>query len=439
MKEQLVTLALRQSQQAEVYRARGASTLVHFEANRVKQVEYRQSDSTALRLVRDGRMGFAAVSGEMPDARLLDMATQTSAFGAPVSLALPGTRRVPAVNIFDERVASVQTSALVDIGLHIIGRVTSRHPDVVCEGLVVASSGTVRIANSAGLDSSYPVTAIAVSMEGVRVNGTDMLFVGDSKRSALLMEDTDSVARTMLLQLERASRAAAIDTGTYPVLFTPQGVDVALLLPLAVAFNGKNVLEKASRLAGRRGETVFDSSLTLWDDATLEGRPTSAPFDAEGSPSRPLCLMESGVVGEFLYDLQTAADSGTESTGSGRRMDARSPVRPGMSAFWFEPGKRTFEELLSSIDRGLVVEELIGAGQGNLLAGDFGGNVLLGYRVEKGEIVGRVKDTMIAGNVFDVLSRDVVVGSDSRWVGGNLWTPSILCDGVSVSAKGGAA
>jgi PmbA protein len=223
------------------------------------------------------------------------------------------------------------------------------------------------------------------------------------------------------------------------VLFTPHGVDVALLLPLAVAFNGKNVLEKASRLAGRRGEAVFDSSLTLWDDATLEGRPTSAPFDAEGSPSRPLCLVESGVVGEFLFDLQTAADAGTESTGSGRRMDARSLVRPGMSAFWFEPGKKTFAEMLSSIDRGLVVEELIGAGQGNLLAGDFGGNVLLGYRVEKGEIVGRVKDTMIAGNILDVLSRNVVVGSDSRWVGGNLWTPSILCDGVSVSAKGGAA
>jgi PmbA protein len=80
--EQLVTLALRQSQQAEVYQARGASTLVHFEANRVKQVEHRQSESTALRLVRDGRTGFAAASGDTPPARLLDMAVQTSAFGA---------------------------------------------------------------------------------------------------------------------------------------------------------------------------------------------------------------------------------------------------------------------------------------------------------------------------------------------------------------------
>ncbi|MFW6056278.1 MAG: metallopeptidase TldD-related protein, partial [Chloroflexota bacterium] len=78
------------------------------------------------------------------------------------------------------------------------------------------------------------------------------------------------------------------------------------------------------------------------------------------------------------------------------------------------------------------------AGQGNLLAGDFGGNVLLGYKVENGRITGRIKDTMIAGNIFEVLSRGVVVGDDSRWVGSSLWTPSLLCEGVSVSAGGGA-
>jgi len=439
VKNRLIELALRRSAQAEVYEARGESTLVHFEANRVKQVERRQSDNTALRLVRDGRMGFASASGDTAHERLVEMAVQTAAFGAPARFSFPGATRMPAVSIYDERLASVSAAELIDIGTRIIDGVTAPYSDVLCEGIVAASAGRVRIANSAGMDASYAVTTIAVSMEGMRVKGTDMLFVGDSKRSAWLIEDPESVARTMLLQLERASRSASIETGTYPVLFTPHGVDVAFLLPLAVAFNGKNVLEKSSRLTGRQGEAVFDSSLTLWDDATLEGRPTSAPFDAEGSASRPLCLIESGVVGEYLYDLLTAADAATQSTGSGRRWDARSLVRPGMSAFWLEPGTRTFEEMLASMDCGLVVEELIGAGQGNLLAGDFGGNVLLGYKVERGQITGRVKDTMIAGNILDVLSRNVVVGSDPRWVGGNFWAPSILCDGVSVSAKGGAA
>ena len=110
-----------------------------------------------------------------------------------------------------------------------------------------------------------------------------------------------------------------------------------------------------------------------------------------------------------------------------------------MSAFVLEEGDTSYEEMLSGIDEGLVVEELIGANQGNLLAGDFGGNVLLGYKVEKGEIVGRVKDTMVAGNIMDVLKSVTAIGSDARWVGGSLRTPSLLCDGVSVSAKRGEA
>jgi PmbA protein len=45
----------------------------------------------------------------------------------------------------------------------------------------------------------------------------------------------------------------------------------------------------------------------------------------------------------------------------------------------------------------------MGAEQGNILGGDFSGNVLLGYKVENGKIVGRVKDTMVSGNIYQLL------------------------------------
>lgn len=439
MIERILELARREAQQTEVFEVLSESTMVHFEASRLKQVERRQSRSVALRIIRDGRIGFASAGGPVEGADLVRMAVETSAFGAPAGLQFSGGNTFPGVDIYDPRLASIETDALVTIGTGVIDRVTSFDGDVQCEGLVSAGTGTVRILNSAGLDSSYRKTSLSMYMEGVRVNGTDMLFVGDSMSSTRRLSDADGVAATMVLQLERASRGAAINTGTYPVLFTPHGVAAALLLPLAVAFNGKNVLEQASRLAGRLGEQVFDASIHLRDDATVDGHTASAPFDDEGSPSRSNHLIEAGAVSGFLYDLQTAAHAGAESTGSGHRADPRSQVRPGMSAFVVEPGQATFQQMLESMEEGLVVDELIGAGQGNLLAGDFGGNVLLGYKVERGEIVGRVKDTMVAGNIMEALGRAVVVGADSRWVGGSLRSPSILCEGVSVSSKGGAA
>lgn len=437
--EKLLELALRESQQAEVFEVRSESSLVHFEANRLKQVETRQSSSVALRLVRSGRIGFSSASGAFSPEKLVAMAIEASSFGAPARMTFPGARELPAVRIFDERVAALEAGPMIEMGAGVIDRVTGRCGDIQCEGLVSRHSGSVRIINSSGLDSSFRQTGLGLSMEGIRVKDTDMLFVGDAVSSSDLFLGADVVAETMLRQLELASRPASIGSGSYPVLFTPLGVGAALLGPLAVAFNGKNVVEKASRLAGRQREQVFDAGLSVWDDATLDGRPSSAPFDDEGTPCRRIRLIQNGVVGEFLYDLQTAAEAGAESTGSGHRADGRSQVRPGMSTLVLDEGKVTFEEMLVGIDEGLVVEELIGANQGNLLAGDFGGNVLLGFKVEKGEIVGRVKDTMVAGNIMDVLRHVAAVGSDQRWVGGALRTPSLLCDDVSVSSRGGAA
>jgi PmbA protein len=435
--ERLLELALQQASSAEVYSASTESAVVHFEANKLKQLENRQSTTVALRIVKEGRIGFAAASGAYEPEMLVEMAVETSKYGAEARFDLPGASVFVAPKTYDSRIVELETDALIEMGMNVIDRVSSAHADVQCEGIVSIGAGLVQIVNSSGLDASSRKTSIGAMMEGVRISGTDMLFVGDSISSATLLDDANPIADTMLAQLSRAANLAHMKTGTYPVLFTPQGVDVALLLPLAVAFNGKNVLEKSSRLAGRQGVQVFAPALSLWDDSTVDSRPTTSPFDAEGVASRRVPLIEAGIVGEFLFDLQTAAEAGMATTGSGRRADARSQVRPGMSAFVVGEGDATFEQMLASIEEGLVVEELIGAGQGNLLSGEFGGNVLLGYKVERGKIVGRVKDTMIAGNIIDALSRDVVIGNDSRWVGGNLRTPSILCDGISVSSKGG--
>ena len=93
--------------------------------------------------------------------------------------------------------------------------------------------------------------------------------------------------------------------------------------------------------------------------------------------------------------------------------------------------------MVQDIKEGLVIELLMGAEQGNILGGDFGGNVLLGYKVEGGKIVGRVKDTMISGNVYQVLGELLAIGHELRWVEGILQTPPLYCPRVSVAAKVG--
>jgi PmbA protein len=92
--------------------------------------------------------------------------------------------------------------------------------------------------------------------------------------------------------------------------------------------------------------------------------------------------------------------------------------------------------MVQDIKEGLVIEQLMGAGQGNILGGDFSGNVLLGYKIENGKIVGRVKDTMVFGNVYQILEDIAAIGSEAKWVGSFLQTPHIYCPSLSVASKG---
>jgi len=266
------------------------------------------------------------------------------------------------------------------------------------------------------------------------IRDTDMLFVGESQSSCHPITETGSVTEVVLQQLELAKSRASVPSRSLPVVFTPRGVASALITPLMVAFNGKIVLEGASPVGNRLGQQVFDKKLWLWDDATVAYRPESRPWDDEGVPSQRTPLVSEGMVANFFYDLQTAALANTRSTGNGSRSRGGLPT-PSPSAFIIEPGSTTFDEMVNDIKEGLVVEHLMGAEQGNILGGDFSGNVLLGYKIESGKIVGRVKDTMVSGNVYQVLKQIAAIGSDDRWVGSSLKTPSFYCPSLSVTSK----
>src|SRR4030042_5498511 len=105
---------------------------------------------------------------------------------------------------------------------------------------------------------------------------------------------------------------------------------------------------------------------------------------------------------------------------------------PSPSSMVINTGDAGFDDMVKDIKEGLMIDILIGAEQGNILNGDFSGNVLLGFKIENGEITGRVKDTMVAGNVYQLLKQIEAIGSDARWVAGFLFTPTLYCPSLSV-------
>jgi PmbA protein len=261
-----------------------------------------------------------------------------------------------------------------------------------------------------------------------------MLFVGDGDASCSPALDTQLIERTIVEQIEYSQRIATVKTGEMPVLFTPGGVASALLPPLLMAFSGRLIQQGQSPLAGRLGDDMYDPRFNLADDATIRMRPASRPFDDEGVSSRRIPLVDQGRVATFMYDLQSAGLANTESTGSAERSLVTQPAISTTNVL-VGTGETSFEDMVRDVEEGIVVEELMGAGQGNVMGGDFSGNVLLGYKIENGEITGRVKDTIVAGNVHEALRAIRVIGQEARWVGGVVLTPPILFEKLAVSAR----
>jgi PmbA protein len=420
--------------QAEVYGAFSADIPVRFEANRLKEIQGRSSRVVALRIIKNGRIGLALSAGFADPKAIVKMALETAPFGPEAKFEFPGRLTYPDVPVFDPGVEGVTTESMVEMGQKLIDRVRRDTPELMCEGMVGRSVSEVNILNSRGGKAQYKKSTFSVGVEGTLIRGEDMLFVGDYETSCHPIENTGIVEQRTLWQLEMALERALVQTRTMPVIFTPNAVAGVLLSPLAVGFNGRTVFEGASPLKGKTGEKLLDSKLNLHDDPTVAFLPGSRPCDDEGVPSRRNTLVDHGEIGRFLYDLQTAGLAGVSTTGSASRARGVMPG-PGAGCLVFEAGTISFDEMVAGIDEGLVIEQLMGAEQGNVLGGDFSGNVLLGFKVEGGRLVGRAKDVMVSGNVYEALKNVVAMGSESRLVHGTIRTPHIWLQGLSVAAK----
>lgn len=432
--EELLDLARRAADEAEVYFVTTEETPVTFEANRLKGIMTRQSRNIALRIIKNGRIGFAAGAGPEDAQELVSIALETAQFGAEARFHMPAPASYEEVQVYDPAMETRALERVVEAGQRVIDRIVAHTPGILCEAYLAKRIGAVRILNSAGTSAASSKTTFSARVEGTLIHGTEMLFVGDMLATCHPDLDLSALARETIRQLDLAKETASAPHGEVPVIFTPRGFANAFAMPLSLGISGKTVLQGASPLSHLAGQRCFDPRLSLWDDPTIPYCPGSRAFDDEGVKAQRLPLVEGGVVRNFTYDLQTAGLAGVVSTGSASRMPSTLPA-PSISVLTMEPGDASFEDMVADIPEGLIVEEMLGSTQGNVLGGDFGGNVLLGYKIERGRIVGRVKDTMIAGNVYTILKDLQAIGRDAQWVGGSMLVPAITCPRVSVSSK----
>ena len=190
-----------------------------------------------------------------------------------------------------------------------------------------------------------------------------------------------------------------------------------------------------SLFAGREGDEVADPALRIADDATDPQGPASAPFDGEGTASRPTTLLEDGRLKSFLFDTRTARQAGRASTGNATRGSYRSSPSVGASNLVVEPGSDDLEGLARAAGDGLYVTDVAGLHSGvNPVAGTFSVGAA-GRLIEGGRLGAPVRELTIAGDLVSMLKSVRAVGSEARWVpfAGSVKAPPLLLAEMSVS------
>ena len=423
--EQLLDLAARSGAEAvEVFQSHSLSRPVYFEANRLKQLETSQVEGTALRLWREGCPGLAVAYGDIEPQALIDKALALSALNDPEDIELtPGSKRS-----YPDVGESVTIDQLVRWGESAIALIRQAYPDVICEAELECDVETTRIVTSKGLDCSYSDTTLSSYLSAEWVRGEDFLSVGDGQICRGYL-DLNQLADQILQRLEWAEGKVSPLVGRFPILFTAKAADM-LWATVQAALSGKRVIERSSPWSDRIGEQVTSKALTLSQNP--DAGPFSCPFDDEGTPTQPLVFIENGILRLFYTDRTIGRKLGHGSTGNGFRPGLGSYPTPSLFNTLIKPGQRSLLDLIASLDEGLVVDQMLGGGAG--ISGEFSVNVELGYRVKQGKILGRIKDTMVAGNVYTALQNLVELGGDADW-NGSCYTPSLIVEDLSTTGK----
>lgn len=427
--EQVVNLAQKKGVKAEVFYAASQDTPIEFANNRLKSLETKASEGIALRIIADNKLGFASSTDLTRLEDLVDAAIATASIGDPVEFDF--TENVD----YQELPESYQpptTEKLVEIGEDLISQVHQYNPDILVDVSFHSRSGIEKLATTTNVYTEQHGQSLSAVIYGNLVRGEDFLQAYAYEVQSDRQPDYKAILQKLIKKYQQAEVSASIKSGSFPVLFTPSAFSSTIGRMFDTIFSGQSIVQKASPLTDKLGQKIFDQRLNVFEDPNLGV--SACKYDDEGVPTSKKHLIEQGVVKQFYWDRRWAARQGIESSGNGFRRGISRPG-PSLANVCVAPGQTKVEELIAGMDEGIIVDQVLGAGQSNVLAGEFSVNIDLGYKVEQGKIVGRVKDTMVAGNIFEAFKHLVDLSDQPEWVDSGSYVPHVLFAKLGVAAR----
>lgn len=392
----------------------------------VEDMTRSQSRSAAIRVIVDGKLGFATSSDAPTSAADIEELARTAVQLAALSTSSPHNVVLEGAALSAAEVRAMgdalltwdDATAALDGGwcaaqALLCEKIVRGHDGVVGVRDVSASvrRGVFALATSTGFVGSLRGTTAQLSCSAVVDDGSKKQ-VDSWWSQARAMSGVDE-ARVVADEAARRalSRRSArrLPSQALPVIFDPQMARGFFGGVLGVVC-GDAVARKQSFLAGAVGERVLPPGLLLVDDPLLPGGFASRAFDGEGQASQKKIIVDdAGRLTGFLLDGRSAARLSTTTSAHASRgttsLPHASPTNTTLTG-----GEGDLASIIAATKKGFFVTKVLGRGADST-TGDLSRGAA-GFYVDDGAIAFPVEEVTIAGNARQLLLAIDRVGAD---------------------------
>ncbi|MDO8452200.1 MAG: TldD/PmbA family protein [bacterium] len=283
----------------------------------------------------------------------------------------------------------------------------AKEKGIIASGAYDSSISEVAVANSNGVFAYHIAGASDLS---TILLGKDSTGFGTSLAKDPKNVDSEKVAKQALDKALGGAKPKDLKPGVYEVILEPQAVNEMISFFAWLGPNARLYHEKASNFSGKLGKKVFGKNITIVDDP-LDQTGFPMPFDFEGYPKQKLEIIKNGVLKNLVYDSYHANKYKAKNTG--HALPAPNTSGPIPLHLRLEPGKKSLEQMIKGVKKGLLVTRLWYVRFLNPRSMAITGMTRDGtFLIENGKIKGAVRNLRFNQSIPEALNNVVAIGKD---------------------------
>ena len=425
----------------EVYSSESINKSIKVENGKLDSLNTKAICGYSIRGKYNGKMGYVYyenISEDMFDEIVNKIILNASMItSTEEEILFDGNAEYQAVVNEDTNASDYTNLDKINLLVELEGKLKAVDPRIVkvAHNSYMENISKTRIINSKGLDLTRELGYLG-AVCGVLAfeNGQSTVGYGQSVAKDFNKIDKELLVKESTDTALNALNAGSAKTGFYETVLNRDCMS-QLLSAFTGIFSSEAALKKMTKLIGKEGEKIFGDNIVITEDPFHPNAIVKINFDDEGYPTKTKNIVENGVFKTFLYNLKTAQVFGKTSTGNGFKAGVESPVRVSTTTLYLQPGTKSEEELIASIEDGIYITDISGLHAGlDIISGDF--NVQSSGRlIKNGKLADPVTLFVVSGNYYDMMNNVVEIANNLEDKLTGTHAPSVKISKLAISGK----